>query len=60
MLAPLRRKKFNTDKFLIVVLLYIYYFFKKQKPDKPKLSRHVNSNLSVMSHYYNLLCKFFN
>lgn len=52
MLVPLKKKnkfKFNTDKFLLVVLLYIYFLKKKTKARQTQVVRQINSNLSVMS-----------
>lgn len=52
MLVPLKKKnkfKFNTDKFLLVVLLYIYFLKKKTKARQTQVVRQINANLSVMS-----------
>lgn len=64
MLVPLKKKnkfKFNTDKFLLVVLLYIYFLKKKTKARQTQVVRQINSNLSVMSDiiilYVNFLIK---
>lgn len=61
MLVPLKKKnkfKFNTDKFLLVVLLYIYFLKKKTKARQTQVVRQINSNLSVMSDIITLYVSF--